>query len=206
MLPALLMLFLVSDDSSPKFVITTVAGTGKAGHSGDGGKATSAELNQPFHCALDKHGNLYVAEAFNHCIRKIDAATGIITTVAGCGKKGYEGDGGPAVKATMNEPYAVAVTDEGDLYIVDRLNAVVRRVDGKTGVISTVAGTGKPGYGGDGGKGTAAQLREPNDCCLDGRGGLLIADVADWRIRRLALKTGIVTTFSGTGPIKGKVD
>jgi streptogramin lyase len=206
MLLALLMLFLVADDSSPKFVITTVAGSGKAGYSGDGGKATSAELNQPFHCALDKHGNLYVAEAFNHCIRKIDASTGVITTVAGNGKKGYSGDDGPAVKATMNEPYAVAVTDDGDLYIVDRLNAVIRRVDGRTGIITTVVGTGKPGYGGDGGKGTAAQLREPNDCCLDASGGLLIADVADWRIRRLDLKTGIVTTFAGTGRTKGKVD
>src|SRR5262249_24328586 len=146
------------------------------------------------------------ADAFNHCIRKIDAATGVITTVAGCGKKGYAGDGGPAVKATMNEPYAVAVTDDGDLYVVDRLNAVIRRVDGRTGLISTVLGIGKPGYGGDGGKGTAAQLREPNDCCLDGRGGLLIADVADWRIRRLDLKAGIVTTFAGTGRVKGKVD
>jgi streptogramin lyase len=206
MLPVLLLLLLLGDDSSYKFVITTVAGTGKAGYSGDGGKATSADLNQPFHCALDKDGNLYVAEAFNHCIRKIDAATGVITTVAGNGTKGYSGDGGPAKKATMNEPYAVAVTDDGDLYVVDRLNAVVRRVDGRTGIISTVAGTGKPGFGGDGDMGTAAQLREPNDCCLDGRGGLLIADVADWRIRRLDLKSGVISTFAGTGRAKRKVD
>jgi streptogramin lyase len=200
-----LLLTLCSADDS-KSVITTFAGTGKAGYSGDGGKATRAELNQPFNCALDKRGNLYIAEAFNHCIRKVDAATGVITTVAGCGKKGYDGDGGPAIKATMNEPYSVAVTDENDLYIVDRLNAVIRRVDGRTGIISTVAGTGKPGYFGDGGKGTAAQLREPNDCCLDGNNGLLIADVADWRIRRLDLKTGVITTFAGTGRPKEKVD
>jgi hypothetical protein len=89
MLPVLLILFVVGDDSASgaKPVITTAAGTGRAGYSGDGGKATAAQLNQPFHCALDKAGNLYVAEAFNHCIRKIDAATGLITTVAGNGTK-----------------------------------------------------------------------------------------------------------------------
>lgn len=179
--------------------IDTIAGTGKPGYAGDGGPAAEAQLNQPFHCDLDTGGNLYIADAFNHCIRKIDLKSGIITTVAGCGKKGYSGNGGPATKAMMNEPYAVAVDANGDLYIVDRLNAAVRKVDGKTGIITTVAGTGKPGFGGDGGKGTDAQLREPNDCCLDGKGGLLIADVADWRIRRLDLRTGVITTFAGTG-------
>lgn len=186
--------------------IDTVAGTGKAGYAGDVGKATAALFNQPFHCELDGKGNLYVAEAFNHCIRKIDLKTGVITTVAGTGQKGYTGDGGPATKATMNEPYAVVVSPAGDLYITDRLNAVIRKVDAATGDISTVAGTGKRGYSGDGGKGTEAQLDEPNDCILDGQGGLLIADVSDWRIRRLDLKTGIITTFAGTGRVKGKVD
>ncbi|HMF14206.1 MAG TPA: hypothetical protein VKE94_17945, partial [Gemmataceae bacterium] len=206
MLPVLMLLLMPADDASNKIVISTFAGTGKAGYSGDCGKATAAELNQPFHCDLDKAGSLYVAEAFNHCIRKIDGATGVISTVAGNGTKGYGGDGGLAVKATTNEPYAVAVADNGDLYIVDRLNAVIRRVDGRTGIIATVAGTGKPGYAGDGGKGTAAQLREPNDCCLDDHDGLLIADVADWRIRRLDLKTGFISTFAGTGRAKGKID
>jgi streptogramin lyase len=186
--------------------IDTVAGTGVAGYSGDGGQATAARLNQPFSCDLDGKGQLYVAEAGNHCVRKVDLKTGRITTVAGCGRKGYTGDGGPATKATLNEPYAVAVTPEGDLYVVDRLNAAVRRVDGKSGVITTVAGTGKRGYSGDGGPGTAAQLVEPNDCCLDGKGGLLIADVGDWRVRRLDLKTGTIATFAGTGRRKGKLE
>src|SRR5262249_13923384 len=149
--------------------IDTVAGIGKAGYAGDGGKATTALLNQPFHCELDGKGNLYVAEAFNHCIRKIDLKTGVITTVAGTGAKGYTGDGGPPTRARMNEPYAVVVSPAGDLYITDRLNAVIRKVDGATGVISTVAGTGNRGYSGDGGKGTDAQLDEPNDCYLDGQ-------------------------------------
>jgi streptogramin lyase len=179
--------------------IDTVAGTGKAGYASDGGKATAAQLNQPFHCDLDGKGNLYVAEAFNHCIRKIDLKTGVITTVAGTGAKGYTGDGGPATKATFNEPYAVVLSPAGDLYVADRENFVIRKVNGATGVISTVAGTGKRGYSGDGGKATEAQLDEPNDCFLDGQGGLLIADVRDWRIRRLDLKTGIITTFAGTG-------
>jgi streptogramin lyase len=185
--------------------IDTAAGTGQAGYSGDGGQATAAHLNQPFHCALH-NGGLYVADAFNHCVRRLDLKTGVISTVAGCGRKGYSGDGGPATKATLNEPYAVAVSAAGDLYVVDRLNAVIRRVDGASAVITTVAGTGKRGYSGDGGKATAAQLDEPNDCCLDGRGGLLIADVSDWRIRRLDLKAGTITTFAGTGKRRGRTD
>ena len=99
----------------------------------------------------------------------------------------------------MNEPYALQVDRNGDLYIVDRLNAVVRRVDAGTGVISTVAGTGEKAYGGDGGPGTRAQMREPNDCFLDGKGGLLIADVQDQRVRRLDLRSGAISTFAGTG-------
>jgi streptogramin lyase len=184
--------------------IDSVAGTGKAGHTGDGGKAVEATLNQPFHCELDAAGNLYVAEAFNHCIRKVALKTGLVSTIVGNGKKGYTGDGAKATEATMNEPYAVVIDSNGDLYIVDRLNAVIRKVDGSTGVIRTVAGNGKKEYSGDGGKATEAGLREPNDCCLDGKGGLLIADVADWRIRRVDLKTGTITTFAGTGRPKAK--
>lgn len=183
--------------------IDSVVGTGKPGYEGDGGKAATALINDPFHCELDGKGNLYVAEVKNHCIRKVDLKTGIITTVAGCGKKGYDGDGGPATKATFNEPYAVVIDVDGNLYLADRLNAVIRKVDGKTGIVSTVAGNGMKGYGGDGGPGTKAMLREPNDVFLDGKGGLLIADVADWRVRRLDLKSGIITTFAGTGPFRG---
>ncbi len=179
--------------------ITTVAGIGKPGYSGDGGPAKAAQLNQPFHCDLDAKGNLYVADAMNHCVRMVDARTGVITTVAGTGKRGYTGDGGPATRATLNEPYAVAVADNGDLYVVDRLNAVVRKVDGRTGTITTAAGSGQKGYSGDGGKAANARMVEPNDCCLDGKGGLLIADVGDWRVRRLDLKTGLISTFAGVG-------
>ena len=183
----------------PKGIITTIAGTGEPGYSGDGGPATQALLREPFMCAFDQQGNLYVAEAPNHCVRRIDRDTGVITTVAGTGSVGYSGDGGPATQATFNEPYSLEIDGNGDIYIVDRLNAVVRKVDGSSGVITTVAGTGEPGYGGDGGPGSQAQLREPNDCFLDGRGGLLIADIQDQRIRRLDLASGIITTFAGNG-------
>lgn len=182
--------------------MTTLAGTGQRGHAGDGGLASKATLSEPFHCELDGKGNLYIAESANHCIRKVNLKTGIISTVAGNGKKGYTGDGGKATDATFNEPYAVVVDKDDNLFIVDRLNAVVRKVDGKTGIVTTVAGNGKKNYSGDGGKATDASLREPNDCCFDGKGGLLIADVADWRIRRLDLSTGMISTFAGTGKVK----
>ena len=180
-------------------IITTIAGTGEAGYAGDGGLAAAALMREPFMCAFDSQGNLYVAEATNHCVRRVDAATGRIATVAGNGDQGYSGDGGPAVEATMDQPYSLQVDGNGDIYIVDRLNSVIRKVDAATGIITTVAGTGEAGYSGDGGPGTAAMLREPNDCFLDRRGGLLIADIQDQRIRRLDLVTGIITTFAGNG-------
>src|SRR5215468_7985498 len=180
-------------------VIQTIVGTGTKGYAGDGGPALQTLLSEPFMCAFDAQGHLYVAEATNHCVRRIDRVTGVITTVAGTGVLGYSGDGGPATRATLNQPYSLQIDANGDIYIVDRLNAAIRKVNAATGIITTVAGTGTPGYSGDGGPGPQAQLREPNDCFLDGRGGLLIADIQDQRIRRLDVRTGIITTFAGTG-------
>ena len=185
--------------SSEQSTIRTVAGTGEAGHTGDGGPAESAAMSEPFMCVFDADGNLFVCEVGNHLVRRIDAVTGIVSTVAGRGESGYSGDGGPATDATLNEPYSLAVDSDGSIYIVDRLNAVVRKVDGGSGVISTVAGTGEPGYSGDGGPGHLAQMREPNDCFLDGAGGLLITDIQDQRVRRLDLASGIIDTFAGNG-------
>jgi hypothetical protein len=206
---AFLVLFTLAFVGAP--TMDTFAGTGKKGHTGDGGLASKATLSEPFHCELDGKGNLYIAEATNHCIRKVNLKTGNITTVAGNGKKGYTGDGGKATDATFNEPYAVVVDKDNNLFIVDRLNAVVRKVDAKSGNVTTVAGNGKKDYSGDGGKATDASMREPNDCILDGKDGLLIADVGDWRIRRLDLTTGMISTFAGTGrskkfPAKTKID
>ncbi len=185
-------------------IIRTVVGTGEAGYSGDDGPATQATMREPFMCDFDSAGNLFYCESRNHVVRRVDAATGVVTTVAGAGAEGYTGDGGPATDATFREPYSLAVdgvfdANGGSIYVVDRLNAAVRKVDGATGIITTVAGTGEAGYSGDGGPGQLAQLREPNDCFLDGRGGLLIADIQDQRIRRLDLVTGIIDTFAGNG-------
>lgn len=179
--------------------ISTMAGSGEAGYDGDGGAASAARLNDPFMCAFDRQGNLYVVEAMNHCVRRIDGRSGVITTVAGTGAPGYGGDGGPATRATLNQPYALDIADNGDLYIVDRLNAVIRKLETASGIISTVAGTGTPESSDDGGPAIQAGLREPNDCFLDRRGGLLIADVQDQRIRRVDLATGLLTTFAGNG-------
>lgn len=182
-------------------IILTVAGTGEVGYAGDGGPAKLAVLSDPFMCAFDPQGNLYVSDGRNHTVRRVDRDTGVIITVAGNGSEGYSGDGGPATAATFNQLYSLQVDINGDLYIIDRLNAVVRRVDAATGLIATVAGTGQSGHSGDGGPGTRAQLREPNDCFLDGRGGLLIADIQDQRVRRLNLATGIIETFAGDGQL-----
>ena len=179
--------------------IQTIAGTGEPGYSGDGGPAGRALLREPFMCDFDRQGNLYFSEARNHTVRRVDLATGVITTVAGTGAEGYSGDGGPAVSATLNQIYALIIDANNDIYVVDRLNAAVRRIEAATGIITTVAGTGEPGYSGDGGPGNMAQLREPNDVFLDGRRGLLIADIQDQRVRRLDLATGIITTFAGNG-------
>jgi sugar lactone lactonase YvrE len=180
-------------------LLRTFAGTGAPGYAGDGGPATKATLNQPFHCSQDRQGNFYLADTGNHCIRKIDAKTGIIRTVAGTGQKGYTGDGGPATAATLNEPYGVLPDREDNLLIVDRLNASIRRVDAKTGVISTYAGNGQKGYSGDGGPAAQASMKEPNALDLDPKGDLYIADVTDNRIRKVDRRTGVITTVAGTG-------
>ncbi len=188
-------------------LMSTFVGTGELGYSGDGGPALKAKLHDPFHCEVDHRGNLYFCDALNHAVRKVDLTTGVVTAVAGNGKKGHTGDGGKATDATMNEPYAVVVDKDDHLYIADRLNAAIRKVDGKTGVITTIVGkVGAKGPSADNLTATEATLVEPNDVCFDGKGGLLIADVGDWKVRRLDLKTGKLGTFAGIGKAKGKAN
>lgn len=196
----MLALLLALTPGADPGTITAAAGTGTKGFAGDGGPATKAQLNQPFDVAFDRAGSLYFSDTFNHRIRKVDAKTGTITTVAGNGSKGFAGDGGPATNASLNEPYGVELDADGNLYIVDRLNYCVRRVDAKTGTITTVAGTGgKSGFAGDGGPASAALLREPNGICFDGKGKLYIADVLDQRVRVVDLKAGTIATLAGNG-------
>src|SRR5215471_16971957 len=146
----------------PHNIITTAVGTGEKGFAGDGGPATAAQLNGPFDVCFDRAGNLYFSDTFNNRIRRVDARSGVITTVAGNGEKGYSGDGGPATKAALNEPYGLVVDRDGNLYVADRLNRRVRKVNAASGMITTLAGTGEAHYSGDGGPAAKAGLAEPN--------------------------------------------
>lgn len=178
--------------------IATFAGTGEKGYAGDGGPAREARLDNPFGIVRGPDGALYVCDVGNHVIRRV-ARDGTISTVAGTGKAGYSGDGGPATKAALNEPYEVRFDRGGNMFLVERLNHVVRRVDGRSGTISTVAGTGTAGFSGDGGPGPQAQLRQPHSLQFDRKGDLYVCDIGNHRIRRLDTKTGRITTFAGTG-------
>ena len=181
--------------------ISTVAGTGTPGFSGDGGAATSARLNSPRGVALDSSGNLYIADATNHRVRKVDATTGNISTVAGTGTPGFSGDGGAATSAALGSPRGVALDGSGNLYIADWSNHRIRRVDATTGNISTVAGMGSLGFSGDGGAATSATLNLPQGVALDGSGNLYIADSWNHRIRRVDATTGNISTVAGTGTL-----
>ena len=179
--------------------ISTILGTGELGFSGDDGKATEARINGPFGVLRGSDGCLYVCDTYNHCMRKIDRK-GIVTTVAGTGaKKGYAGDGGMATEALLNEPYEVRFDQTGDMYFVEMMNHVIRKVDMKTGKISTVAGTGKKGFAGDGGPASKAVFNRPHSIQFGPKGNLYVCDIGNHRIRKIEMKTGKVSTFSGTG-------
>ncbi len=179
-------------------IITTYAGTGTAGYSGDGGPATSAQLAAP-RIAFDSAGNLYIADYYNNRIRKVNAATGIVTTIAGTGTAGYSGDGGAATSALLHQPAAVAVDGAGNVYISDANNERIRKVTAGTGIITTIAGNGVVGFSGDGGAATSAKLNNPAGLALDAGGNLYVAEFGNQTVRKVAAGTGIILTVAGIG-------
>ena len=181
---------------TPDGTITTVAGTGDEGFGGDGGPATAAQLNAPAGMTLDDSGNLYIGDYDDHRIRKV-APDGTITTVAGTGIPGFSGDGEPATAAQLNSPAGMTIDASGNLIFADGFNNAIRKI-APDGTITTVAGTGEPGYSGDGGPATAAQLSTPVGLVLDASGNLYIADTENNRIRMIA-PDGTITTVAGTG-------
>jgi uncharacterized protein (TIGR03437 family) len=184
---------------SPSGVVTTMAGNGLAGFDGDGGQATAARLRLPSAVAIDKDGNLYIADYSNHRIRKVTASTGVITTVAGNGTQGFNGDNGPAIDASLNFPESVAVDKDGNLFIADSSNHRVRKVTAGTGMISTVVGTGVSGFSGDNGQATAAMISTPLDVAFDKAGDLYVCSAGNARIRKVTISTGVITTYAGNG-------
>ena len=176
-------------------IISTIAGNGTSGFSGDGGNATACQLNAPQGIAVDPAGNIYVGDVGNHRIRKV-SATGTITTFAGTGVAGYSGDAGPATLAMLNTPLSIIVDGIGNVYFSDPSANRVRKIT-TAGIITTVAGNGTAGYGGDGGPATSAMLSAPASIALDLAGNLYIADLDNNRIRKVA--SGTISTIAGTG-------
>ena len=176
--------------ASPK--VSTVIGTGAAGYS-------DREVNDPYGLIIGPDGALYFCDLGNQRIRRLDLKTARTESIAGSGRKGYEGDGGPAAQASLNLPHEIAFDADGHLYIAERDNHVIRKVDAKTRTVSTLVGTGAPGFSGDGGPATLARLRQPHSIAVDDTGGLLVCDVGNHRVRRVDLASGTIDTYAGTG-------
>jgi DNA-binding beta-propeller fold protein YncE len=184
---------------STEWTVTAVAGTGEQGYSGDGSPALQARLNNPFDLAFAPDGSLVFSDTFNHCIRRVDAGSGVISTICGTGARGFAGDGGPATRAQLNEPYGVVADRTGRVFFADRRNGRVRVID-TGGIVATLAGDGSGQYSGDGGLADEAGMVEPNGLALSpDQTRLFIADVAGHRVRVVDLAALTISTFAGTG-------
>ena len=177
-------------------IISTFAGAGIDGYSGDNGPASNAKISGPLGVAVDASGNLYIADYINNRIRKVNAS-GLITTIAGKGSFGYSGDGGAATNAELYYPYGVAADAYGNVYIADYQNNRIRKVN-TSGIISTIAGNGIGGYSGDGGAATNAEIYNPAGVGVDASGNIYIGDYSNYRIRKVNT-SGVISTFAGTG-------
>lgn len=180
-------------------IITTVAGNGTRGYSGDGGSALQAQLNEPYEVRFDKRGNLYFVERMNHVVRRVDLKSGKISTIAGTGQAGFSGDGGVATQAMLNQPHSIQFDQSGDLYICDILNHRIRLVKMKSGIITTFAGTGEKKPTPDGAKIIGTPLNGPRALDFDQQGNLWLALREGNAVYRFDLKAGIIHHVAGTG-------
>jgi streptogramin lyase len=184
---------------APDGTVSTVIGDGTAGYSGDGGPSQAARLNQPHELRFDRDGHLYLSDTANHVIRRRDARTGILTTIAGTGKPGYDGDGGPADRATLKLPISLQFSPGGDLFIADIGNHVIRRREAATGVLRTFAGTGKAGVTPDGAPLAGTPLNGPRSLDFDSGGNLWLVTREGNQLLKLDLPSGVYRHLAGTG-------
>ena len=191
-LGALLIAFAPSSVLAAMPSVSTLLGTGSKGYS-------DHEVNNPYGLVIGPDHMLYFCDLDNQRIRRLDLKTHLTATVAGNGQRAYSGDDGLATAAALNMPHEIQFDSAGNLYIAERDNHVVRKVDARTGVISTFAGTGIAGFSGDGGRATQAQLRQPHSIAIDPRGKLLICDIGNHRIRQVDFSSGMIETYGGTG-------
>ena len=184
---------------APDDVITTVAGTGQRGYSGDGGPALQASLNEPYEVRFDKSGNVLWVEMKNHLVRRLDARTRTISTVAGTGQPGFSGDGGPATKAQLSQPHSIQLDTSGDLFICDIANHRIRKVDARTGIITTFAGTGSKSATPDGAPISGTPLNGPRAIDFDRNGDLWLALREGNAVYKFDRKAGVIRHIAGTG-------
>ena len=179
--------------------IRTIAGIGSPGAATDGAPADTAPINNPYGVVIGPDGALYWADFGSNRVLRLGLQDRRITVVAGTGTKGHAGDGGPAQAAQLSAPHEIRFDSRGNILVAERDSHVVRRIDTKTQVITTVAGTGVAGYSGDGGPAVAAQLNQPHSIVLDAADNVLICDINNHRVRRIDARTGVISTFAGTG-------